>query len=59
MKTALDARALNNSIAKDKYQMPNLENLMDMIAETLDGKEEKSMVFLSRHEICVLTSTNG
>ena len=40
VKIALDARALNNSIAKDKYQMPNLENLMDMIAEKIDGKEE-------------------
>ena len=39
VKTALDARALNDSIAKDKYQMPNLENLMDMVAETIDGKE--------------------
>ena len=39
VKIALDARALNDSIAKDKYQMPNLENLMDMVAETIDGKE--------------------
>ena len=39
VKIALDAGALNNSIAKDKYQMPNLENLMDMIAEKIDGKE--------------------
>ena len=38
-KIALDARALNNSIAKDKYQVPNLENLMDKIAEKSDGKE--------------------
>ena len=36
---ALDARPLNNSIAEDKYQMPNLENLMDMIAEKMDGTE--------------------
>ena len=39
MKIALDARALNQSIAKDKYQMPNLDNLIDMIAEKLDKKE--------------------
>ena len=39
VKIALDARALNNSIAKDKYQMPNLENLINMIAEKIDGKE--------------------
>ena len=36
VKIALDARALNQSIAKDKYQMPILENLIDMIAEKLD-----------------------
>ena len=39
VKIALDARALNQSIAKDKYQMPNLENLFDMIAEKLDKEE--------------------
>ena len=36
---ALDARALNQSIAKDKYQMPNLDNLIDMIAEKLNENE--------------------
>ena len=58
VKIASDSRALNNSIAKDRYQMPNLENLMDMIAEKLTEKK-KSMVLLSRHEICVWTSTIG
>ena len=33
VKIALDARTLNNSIAKDKYHIPNLENLMNMIAK--------------------------
>ena len=28
VKIGLDARALNQSIAKDKYQMPNLDNLI-------------------------------
>ena len=41
VKIALDARALNNSIARDKYQMPILENLMDTIAGKIDGKEEE------------------
>ena len=36
---ALDARKLNNSIVKDKYQMSNLQTLMDMIAKKGDGKE--------------------
>ena len=38
VKIALDARALNQSIAKDKFQMPNLDNLIDMIAEKSDEK---------------------
>ena len=37
MKIALDARALNNEIIKDKYQMPILEHLVDMVAEQLDN----------------------
>ena len=37
VKIALDARALNQEIEKDKYQMPNLENLLDMVAEKLDS----------------------
>ena len=39
VKIALDARALNESIAKDKYQMPKLDNLIDMIAEELEINE--------------------
>ena len=39
VKIALDARSLNQSIAKDKYQMPNLDNLIDMIAEELEKNE--------------------
>ena len=39
VKIALDARALNQSKANDKYQMPNLEILIDMIAEKIDKGE--------------------
>ena len=38
VKIALDARALNQAIDKDKYQMPNLDNLLDMVAEKLDNE---------------------
>ena len=38
MKIALNARALNQAIDKDKYQMPNLDNLLDMVAEKLDNE---------------------
>ena len=36
VKIALDARALNQAKEKDKYQMPNMENLLDMVAEKFD-----------------------
>ena len=39
VKIALNARALNESIAEDKYQMPNLKNLIESIAEKLDEKK--------------------
>ena len=38
VKIALDARALSQAIDKDEYQMPNLENLLDMVAEKLDSE---------------------
>ena len=38
MKKALDARALYESLAKDLYQLPNLDNFMDMIAEEVEKK---------------------
>ena len=40
IKIALDARAINKTIDKDKYQMPNLENSMDMVAERLQKESE-------------------
>ena len=42
VKIALDARALNQAIEKDKYQMPNLENLQDIVAENLDTEEREA-----------------
>ena len=36
VKIALDAHALKQAINKDKYQMPNLDNLLDVVAEKLD-----------------------
>ena len=39
VRIALDARYFNQAIDKDEYQMPNLEDLMDMVAEKLDNEE--------------------
>ena len=36
---ALDARALIESIAKGKFRMSSLKNLMDMVAENFEGQE--------------------
>ena len=38
MKVALDGRALNVSIAKNKHKIPRLDELIDSIAEKLDGR---------------------
>ena len=40
VKIALDARALNNEIVKDKYLMPNLEHLIEMVAEQFDTENK-------------------
>ena len=40
VKRALDARKLNRNVIKDKYPMPNLDNLMDITAEQV-GREKK------------------
>ena len=47
VKIALDARSLNNAILKNKYQMPDLESLMDKIAEVINSKQEGEVFFTS------------
>ena len=47
VKIALDARALNNELIKDKYQMPNLEHLVDMVAEQLDNSVKRQAWYTS------------
>ena len=46
VKIALDARALNQAIEKDKYQIPKVENLPQMMAEKL-GVEKGEAWFSS------------
>ena len=40
VKRALEARALNNAILKKKYQMPNLDNIIQQVAEIINGGAE-------------------
>ena len=47
VKIALDARSLNNAILKRKHQMPNLENLMENIAEIVNEDKEGEVMFSS------------
>ena len=47
VKIALDSRALNNAILKEKYQMLNLDNLMEQVAEIINGGTEGEVRFTS------------
>ena len=44
---APDARSLKNAILKEKYQMPNLENLMEQVAEIINSEKEGEVRFTS------------
>ena len=42
IKIALDARAMNENIKKDKYQLPNLKDLMNTLAEVItEGNQDQ------------------
>ena len=47
VKIALDARSLNNAILKEKYQMPNLDNLMEPVAEIINSDNQGEVLFTS------------
>ena len=42
VKIALDVRALNQAIDEDKYQMPNAESLLNVVAEKLDNENREA-----------------
>ena len=47
VKIALDARAMNENIKKDKYQMPNLDDLLNTLAETITSEDGEKVWFTS------------
>ena len=47
IKIALDARETNGNIKKDKYQMPNLDNLLSKLAEIITQNVEGEVWFTS------------
>ena len=44
---ALDSRSLNIAILKEKYQMLNLDNLMEQVAETTNSDNQGEVLFIS------------
>ena len=50
VKIALDARALNESIARDKYQMPNWDNLNRHYCGRIRKKRRGGLVFVCRYD---------
>ena len=47
VKIALDARSLNIAIMKEKYQMPNLDSLMEKLSKIVNGKQKGEVLFTS------------
>ncbi len=47
LKIALDSKELNKAVCKNKYQMPNIEDLMDRIAELLSARKPGKIWFSS------------
>ena len=47
VKLALDSKILNKSIHKNKYQMPNIDNLIDTIQQNLNTNASQETAFFS------------
>ena len=41
VKLALESRELNKQVHKNKYQMPNIEELMDTVGQTISEKKTR------------------
>ena len=57
VKIALDARALNQAIEKDKYQMPNLEKFTGYGGRKIRYRKRRSMVFNGRYDLRIRSSS--
>ena len=47
LKLALDSKELNKMVCKNKYQMPNIDNLMDRIADIIHSERHGTVWFSS------------
>ncbi len=55
LKLALDSKELNKAVCENKYHVPNIEDLIDRIAQIFGGKKPGKFVFKHRFKICVWT----
>ena len=46
VKLALESRELNKQVHKNKYQMPNIEELMDTVGQTINERKTGRYIFL-------------
>ena len=45
MKLELESRELNKQVQKSKYQMPNIEELIDTVGQTISEKKQGDIYF--------------
>ena len=45
VKLALESRELNKQVHKNKHQMPNIEELMDTVGQTISEKKNRRLIF--------------
>ena len=54
VKLALESRELEKQVHKNKYQMPNIEELMDTVVQTISEKKIRGYIFYNDgSNICV------
>ena len=57
-KLALESRELSKQVHKNKYQMPNIEELMDTVGQTISEKKSGDVFFYNDgSNICVWSIT--
>ena len=44
VKLALESREFNKQVHKNKYQMPNIEELMDTVGQTISEKNQETYI---------------
>ena len=58
VKVALDARSLNDAIKEDNSQKPNLDNLMEQVAEITNEENAREVRFTTLGRVYAFGQTN-